>query len=233
MITNPKKKTVAGILLAICIGLFVWNFTHPYVDEDKSSTSVSNEDSTSTTSDASSDTTSYYNSNGLTSNYDDSEADTVAVGADETTPSQDEIWWHKYQGNSLKNGAQPYHKLYGYNSNSGSSAFGFDASSSSDVIVIIKNMNDKVIRHAYIKKGHRLEITVPAGTYQVFFIFGNSWCPEKEAPNGQKGYFLEGVSVSKDRPQSIPRNKILNYTLYSIDNGNFSPDPSTAEEALN
>lgn len=231
--SNPKKKTAAGICLAICIGLFAWNFSHPYVEEESSDSNASNENSTTTSSNFSTDTTSDYNSYNSASNYDYSEADTAAAEVEEATPSQDELWLEKYRGNSLKNGAQPYHKLYGYNSKGGSSAFGFEASSGSDVIVTIKNMSGKIIRHAYIKKGHRLEITVPSGTYQVFFIFGNSWCPEKEAPNGQKGYFLEGVSVSKDEPQRVPQNQILNYTLYSIQNGNFSPDPSTAEEALN
>ncbi len=228
--TNSTKKITAGVLLALCIGLFAWNCSHPYVQKQNPGANASNESSESTTTIGSGDTTSDYDAENSTSSYDYAAAHTAAN--EDNSPSQDEIWLKKYKGNSLKNGAQPYHKLYGYNAKGGSSAFGFTASSESDVIVTIKNMSGKVIRHAYIKKDHELTIAVPPGTYQVFFIFGNSWCPEKEAPNGQMGYFLEGVDVSKDEPTVLPRNRILEYTLYSISNGNFNPSPSDAEEAL-
>ena len=100
-----------------------------------------------------------------------------------------------------------------------------------DVLVIVKR-GGSVVKHAYIRANQTYTFTLWEGTYQPFFIYGNSWCPEKEAPNGQLGYFLEDVSISKDYPQEIGDYQELEYTLQAVRNGNFRAASSNANEAF-
>lgn len=143
----------------------------------------------------------------------------------------EQVWEEKYSGNQLANGAQPYSSLYGKNKKSGSAQIRIKAPIGDDVIVMVKNANEKVVRHAYIRNNNNYTFHLSPGEYQVYFIFGSDWCPEKEAPNGQKGYFLHS-STSKDYPQYIDAYQILEYTLQSMMNGNFQPQGADTEEAF-
>ena len=89
-----------------------------------------------------------------------------------------------------------------------------------------------VIKHAYIRCNQTYTFTLRAGTYQPFFVFGKSWCPEKKSPNGQLGYFLEDISISKDYPQRIEEYQELVYTLQTVTNGNFQAESSDENEAF-
>ena len=149
----------------------------------------------------------------------------------ENNKSQYDIWLEQYKGNSLKTGATPYRSVYGGNSNSGNAGLKIKAPTSCDVLVIIKR-GGNVVKHAYIRSNQTYSFTLKAGTYQPFFIFGNSWCPEKESPNGQLGYFLEDVSISKDYPQEIGEFQELQYTLQAVTNGNFHAASSDESEAF-
>jgi len=143
-----------------------------------------------------------------------------------------EILLNKYKNNSLNTGATPYRNIYGKNSNYGHSILRITAPHGSDIIVIIKNSHGKVVKHAYIKAAESYKFTMPAGTYQPFFIYGNSWCPEIKSPNGSNGYFLENVSVSKDFPQHIGEYEELTYVLQLSMNGNFRTAHSNENEAF-
>ena len=225
--TNSRQKVTIVFLLAIFIGLLVYNISNPYVEKaDADSTPLTQSvNEVSSTSEVISTIEESENA---------SSEDNISNGAPESEPSisQQEAWLEQYRGNSLKNGAQPYHELYGYNSNKGNSKIEIKASSSSDVLVMIKNQKGNVVKHIYIRKGQSASVTLNAGTYQTYFIYCDSWCPEIKAPNGALGYFLENVSISKDYPQNIPANRILQYTLYQVNDGNFSPIDSNSSEAF-
>lgn len=149
----------------------------------------------------------------------------------ESSKSEDDIWLEQYKGNSLKTGATPYRETYGNNSKVGNAGLRIKAPTTCDVLVIIKR-NGNVIKHAYIRCNQTYTFTLRAGTYQPFFVFGKSWCPEKKSPNGQLGYFLEDISISKDYPQRIEEYQELVYTLQTVTNGNFQAESSDENEAF-
>lgn len=214
--TNKNKKITAGILFLISMGLLFYNIANPYQEESNDSTSTSS----------------------LSSSYDsdDNYFDSSSVVVSEeppvnSEPSQEDIWAEKYRGNQLANGAQPYSALYGKNKQSGTSEIIVTAPTNEDALVMVKNSNGKVLRHAYIRTGRSYTFHIPAGYYQVYFICGEDWCPEKEAPNGQKGFFLSS-STSKDDVQYIDDYQSLSYTLQSMVNGNFMPQNASSQEAF-
>ena len=212
---NKNKKIIAIVLFVIASGLLIYNISNPYQEQ-------SSNDNTVVASSSSLDNTD--EAYPLTSEL----SDEVVV---EKEPSQEEVWREKYSGNQLANGAQPYSSLYGKNKKSGSAQIRIKAPIGDDVIVMVKNTNGKVVRHAYIRNNNNYTFHLSPGEYQVYFIFGTDWCPEKEAPNGQKGYFLHS-STSKDYPQYIDEYQILEYTLQSVTNGNFQPQGADSEEAF-
>ena len=146
--------------------------------------------------------------------------------------SQEEVWLEKYRFNSLQTGATPYKAKYGGNSKSGNAGISIKGPIGTDVLVIIKNESGAVVKHAYIQAAQTYSFRIKPGTYQPFFIFGQSWCPEKPAPNGEFGYFLESVSINKDSPQKIDAYQELEYTLQTVRNGNFHAAYSNSEEAF-
>lgn len=170
-------------------------------------------------------------------NNDSEEADTIVSDvytedtyADETTIENN--WLEQYKDNSLRTGATPYQDKYGKNAKNGNAKLTITAPINSDVLVIIKNKSGYVVKHAYIQASDTYSFTMKAGTYQPFFVFGNSWCPEKTAPNGELGYFLESVSISKDEFQKIGNYQELQYTLQEVKYGNFHAETSNPEEAF-
>ena len=139
-----------------------------------------------------------------------------------------------YRTNQLRTGAKPWAKYYGSGSEGGS-AVKVNASSTSDVIVVIKynNSNGRVVNHAYIRKGGSYTLSLPSGNrYQVFFYNGNGWYPDKQMNETVKGGFLNG-SWSKDgTPYVLDYGEIVTYTLTASVGGNFSTSGSNANEGL-
>lgn len=208
--TNKNKKILVVLLLLMFSGLLAYNILHPYKDKPKNS----------------------YNTLKISSDYNDSlSALSIEDSEAEKQALIEAEWEEKYSGNQLANGAQPYSSLYGKNKKTGSAHIRIKTPIGDDVMVMVKNANGKVVRHAYIRNNNNYTFHLSPGEYQVYFIFGSDWCPEKEAPNRQKGYFLHS-STSKDYPQYIDAYQILEYTLQSMTNGNFQPQGADSEEAF-
>jgi hypothetical protein len=128
----------------------------------------------------------------------------------------------------------PYSYCYGAK-NSGPSRVIVNAGNS-DVLVSIKDMNDKVIRHVYVKSNHTFTLRVPNGNYQVFFYYGSGWNPKRSMTNticgNLIGGFLNNEVVSKD-PEIIKLNYgYIEYTLSIQSGGNFSTAGSSKSEAF-
>ena len=148
--------------------------------------------------------------------------------------TMNEVYAEQYKDYSLKTGAMPYGYCFG-NSNAGQSGVRVKAGSG-DVLVTIKNMNDQVIRHAYIEARNSYTLNVPNGNYFVYFYYGTGWNPKrfmKETNCGKLvGGFLTNESVSKDPNVLRLNNGIMTYTLTEQINGNFSTAGSSKGEAF-
>lgn len=145
--------------------------------------------------------------------------------------------YNRYINNSLSTGTSPYSYCFGSNrscSDWGCSEIKVRASNNSDVLVSIK-MEDRVVRHAFIKAGGAYSFQLPNGTYQPFFYYGKGWNPEKVMKQTDcgtlKGGFIKDENFGKDSPQYLSNN-ILEYELILQPSGNFSTTPSNIEEAL-
>jgi hypothetical protein len=150
---------------------------------------------------------------------------------------QEKAIYDKYINNSLWTGATPYDYCYGKNKackDWGCSEIRVKTPYNSDVLITIKR-DDKVVRHAYIKKGSSYTFEVPDGSYQPFFYYGKGWNPEKEMKQTScgilKGGFIDDEHFGKDSYQNLS-NSILEYELILQQSGNFSTRPSNANEAL-
>lgn len=143
----------------------------------------------------------------------------------------------QYKNNSLYTGAKPYGYCYG--SNNSCSSYGCSrvdvSAGGSDVLVLIKDRSEKVVRHGYIKSGGSYQFNIPNGSYQVFFYSGKGWNPNKFMKNtycGElKGGFVSSESITKDSRTYIS-NQILTYELIMQQNGNFSTQSSSKNEAF-
>ena len=100
--------------------------------------------------------------------------------------------------------------------------------SESDVVVIIKR-DDIIVRNAYIVSGDSYTFNLPNGSYQVFFYGGKGWNPEKSMPSGASGGFVANESFSKDEPITLKHQSLV-YELILQRDGNFSTEPSSADE---
>ncbi len=142
-----------------------------------------------------------------------------------------------YENNSLSTGAKPYYKCFGsYNSCSDRSCSQIRVNAGNrDVVTLVKNWNDRVIRHAYIKAYSSYLFDIPNGTYKVIFYSGKGWNPEKVVINNEcgplRGGFVSIPSFTKDENLRI-YGQIMTYTLSYQTNGNFTPAGSSAEEAF-
>lgn len=215
MTTNKNKKISIIVLLLISCGLLIYNLANPYQESTNDNNIASNVASTA---------------------YDNSETSTQTSQLTEDVvvepqPTQDEIWREKYSGNHLANGAQPYRALYGKNKRSGASSIIVTAPTDQDALVMVKHNGDRIVGHAYIRNSNSYTFHISEGYYQVYFICGTDWCPEKEAPNGQMGFFLSS-STSKDELIYIGLYESLTYTLQSMEHGNFVPRTASEEEAF-
>lgn len=145
--------------------------------------------------------------------------------------------YDKYINNSLRTGATPYSYCFGSNgtcNDYGCSEIKVITPHNSDVLVTIKR-NGKVYRHAYIKSNSSYTFEFPNGKYQTFFYYGKGWNPNKfmkETDCGTlKGGFITNEHFGKDSPQNL-YNNILTYELILQQNGNFSTQPSSKNEAF-
>ena len=142
-----------------------------------------------------------------------------------------------YESNSLSTGAKPYYRCFGsYNSCSDWSCSQIKINAGSrDVVTLVKNRSDKVIRHAYIRSYSSYLFDIPNGTYKVIFYSGKGWNPEKVVINNEcgplRGGFVSMPSFTKDENLSI-YGQIMTYTLSYQTNGNFTPAGSSAQEAF-
>lgn len=142
----------------------------------------------------------------------------------------------KWLSNSLNTGDKPYSGCY--NSESTvlplNSQISVIAPNDCDVLVVLKK-DDLVCRHAYIGKGSSYTFTIPDGTYQPFFYYGNGWNPNKKMSStvceNLTGGFVSDESFSKDSPQFLS-GQTLQYTLVLQENGNFSALEAEQEEAF-
>lgn len=149
----------------------------------------------------------------------------------------DYAYEEQYKNNSLYTGAKPYGYCYG--SNNSCSSYGCSrvdvSAGGSDVLVLIKDRSEKVVRHGYIKSGGSYQFNIPNGSYQVFFYSGKGWNPNKFMKNtycGElKGGFVSSESITKDSRTYIS-NQILTYELIMQQNGNFSTQSSSKNEAF-
>ena len=153
----------------------------------------------------------------------------------------DDVFKNFYKTNSLRTGGTPYAYCYGRNPYcsppSGYAECSFidiQASSNSDVIVIVKK-NNTVYSHAYIKAGGYHKFKLGNGFFQTFFYYGNGWNPNKLMKNAScgkiTGGFVSDETVDKSEIISL-RNSSMSYTLYSVADGNFRPKSSNKNEAF-
>jgi len=156
------------------------------------------------------------------------------IDQDRLKEALNSIFSERYKDYSLQNGAMPYSYCYGAK-NSGPSGIKVNAGSS-DVLVSIKNMNDEVIRHVYVKSYHSFTLRVPNGNYQVFFYYGSGWNPKRSMTHticgNLVGGFLNNEMISKD-PEIVNLNhSYIEYTLSVQTGGNFIPTGSSKNEAF-
>ena len=153
----------------------------------------------------------------------------------------DDVFKNFYKSNSLRTGSNPYAYCYGRNpycsppnGYAECSFIDVRASSSSDVIVLVKK-NNIVYSHAYIKAGGYYKFKLGNGNFQTFFYYGNGWNPNKLMKNAScgkiTGGFVSDETVDKSDIISL-RNSSMSYTLYSVANGNFQPKSSNKNEAF-
>ena len=146
-----------------------------------------------------------------------------------------------YKTNTLYTGATPYRYCYGKNpycyppdGYNECSFIDIKASSSSDVVVLIKK-NNNVYAHAYIKAGGYYKFKLGNGSFQAFFYYGNGWNPKKFIKNANCGSITGGFVSDETLDKSdVIRlyNSSMTYTLYTVENGNFKPKASSKNEAF-
>lgn len=99
------------------------------------------------------------------------------------------------------------------------------ADSSSDYVVSLKNSSGKEYISVYIHAGDTVTIGVPEDYIYVYFACGTEWYGF-----GKGLMFGEGTSYSKDDEALDCYEYAWEYTLYPVNNGNFSETPSNENE---
>lgn len=144
--------------------------------------------------------------------------------SNESSTTQEES---PYINNQLSTGDTPY-PCTGISGRQSQIEVKTGGGSESDVIVIIKRDNI-IVRNAYIVSGDSYTFNLPNGSYQVFFYGGKGWNPEKTMPSGVSGGFVANESFSKDEPITLKHQSLV-YELILQRDGNFSTEPSSADE---
>ena len=146
-----------------------------------------------------------------------------------------EASFEQYRDYSLRTGSQPYADCYGRNR--GCDYYGCSKikikTGSDDVVVMIKDRNERVVRHAYINERSSYSFSVPDGNYQVFFYNGTGWNPNKQMPSSDCRR-LRGGFVSSEQFGKSDMNYLnsVEWTIELIEQigGNFREKPSSREE---
>lgn len=117
-----------------------------------------------------------------------------------------------------------------FNIRTGSNRLTINTQSGSDYVVLVKLQNS-LVANFYIRGGDSESLSLPNGSYHVYFYTGNYWNPSKSIA-GHYGAFEVG-SFSEDEDElSLEGGQVMTYTLSPQINGNFSPKDADAEEAL-
>lgn len=152
-----------------------------------------------------------------------------------------DVYKEYYSDNSLYTGATPYSYCYGNNpycsppsGYAECSYIDVKASYNSDVVVIIKK-NNRVYSHAYIRAGGYHKFKIGNGSFQTFFYYGKGWNPDKYIKKAGCGIiyggFVSNESLDKSEVEYL-YNSTMSYTLFTVENGNFTPKLSTKNEAF-
>jgi hypothetical protein len=144
------------------------------------------------------------------------------------------VYNEQYKDYSLANGAMPYGYCYG-RENSGNSSVRVNAGNS-DVLVMIKNSKDMVVRHVFIQANNTFKLRMPNGKYTVYFYYGKGWNPKKKMKATYCGEVVGGFiyyeQLTKDPDMLLLFNDQMEYTLQTRSGGNFTPAPSSVDDAF-
>lgn len=141
-----------------------------------------------------------------------------------------------WRENSLSTGSMPYLNCFSArNSCSGSNCSEIRVNNSgSDAVITVKNINGRVVRHAYVRGNDSLTIHLPDGTYQTFFYSGRGWNPNKSMSSSScsqlRGGFVSNESFTKDPGRDNLRRNIITYTMTPTRSGNFNTRNSNASQ---
>lgn len=144
------------------------------------------------------------------------------------------VFEEKYKNHSLNHGDMPYGYCYGTR-NSGSSGVRLNAGNS-DVLLMIKDSRDHVIRHVYVRANRSYTLYLPNGYYSVYFYSGKGWNPKKKMKATYCGDIIGGFlfyeDIQKDPDRLYLHNQIMEYTLRQVVGGNFSTANANPIEAF-
>jgi len=148
--------------------------------------------------------------------------------------AMDIVYTEHYKNYSLDNGDMPYAYCYG-SGNYGPSSLKVNAGNS-DVLVMVKNSNDLVVRHFYVQANHQYSVRLNNGHYNVYFYYGKGWNPKKQMKEAICGPLIGGFiyyeSLSKDPSRMSLHNQSMVYTLMNVTGGNLQTVPSNVNEAM-
>lgn len=99
------------------------------------------------------------------------------------------------------------------------------ADSSSDYVVSLKDYWGSEYLAFYVRAGTTVTVGVPACTLRVYFASGTEWYGY-----GKNLMFGKNTVYSKDDELLDFSEYTWQYTLYPVDNGNFSETPSSEDE---
>lgn len=99
------------------------------------------------------------------------------------------------------------------------------ADSSYDYVVSLKGAGDVTFLSFYVRAGDTVTVGVPARNLYVYFASGKEWYGY-----GKGLMFGKNTSYSKDDELLDFGEYTWEYTLYPVNNGNFSETPSNENE---
>ena len=146
-----------------------------------------------------------------------------------------DVYNERYSDYSLKTGDMPYGYCYGKQNNG--NRFVRVEAGHRDVLVTIKNRQQRVVRHVYIQAYDRYTLRLTPGKYQVFFYYGKGWNPMRFMKptycGDLLGGFLAQEYVQKDDEWiDLDQYDSFSYMLRSTNGGNFQPSGSDKNEAF-
>ena len=97
------------------------------------------------------------------------------------------------------------------------------SSTTNNCYIKLKDSNGNDVFSFFVRAGSNVTMNVPKGNYYVYFAYGDKWY-------GTEDVFGPDTVYSKDSNLVDFRNFVWEYTLYSIQNGNFDETPVSADE---